>query len=515
MDNMNLFFRVRSILPDWKKIVIGLGMSFFVLYMLSNTRADPDLWGYLAFGRLFWETGGFPYQDVFAYVPTKEIWIYHEWLTGVLFYPIYKSWGGAGLQLLKYILGFLTAVLVYVAARERGARPFPILIALFCVSRLFAYGYSPVRAQVFTYLFFVLYLYILETSRRDKRWHRLWWLVPIQLVWSNLHGGFLAGPGLLVLYALGESLSGRTFRPYLILLVASGLVTLINPYGINYWKYIIEAVSMDRRNIWEWHSMLRLMREGHPSIVYVDMLSMLILSSVFLFWRRKRDLTDIIVLATTAYLGVTHFRHHVFFLLAAAVYMPLVFTVFFNNLETHQQVVQFRHVLKGTAPLLFPACFAAFFGYHYFARSPLALETPPRQNKEDTSMVYYPIGAVEYIKTNDLSGNILPVFGWGEFILWTLYPSCRVGMDGRYETVYPEDLCKEYWEFHYGEDSWRTFLYKYPHDMIVVKTNSRTHKLLQNEPGWKEAYADIGCVLLLKERTGNDPGAHAKKRGQP
>jgi hypothetical protein len=211
-------------------------------------------------------------------------------------------------------------------------------------------------------------------------------------------------------------------------------------------------------------------------------------------------LTDVIVLATTAYLGVTHFRHQVFFLLAAAVYMPLVFTALFNNIETQAPVAKLRSALKGTATLLLPAFFAAYFGYNFFARSPLALETPPRQNEEDTTRVYYPIGAVDYIKTNDLEGNILPVFGWGEFIIWTLYPSCRVGMDGRYETVYPDDLCKEYWDFHFGKDSWRTFLTKYPHDMIVVKTNSRTRKLLENEPGWKEAYSDVGCALFLKER---------------
>jgi hypothetical protein len=162
--------------------------------------------------------------------------------------------------------------------------------------------------------------------------------------------------------------------------------------------------------------------------------------------------------------------------------------------------MRLRHILKGTAFLLLSACFAVFFGYRYFARSPFALETPPRQNEEDTSRVYYPIGAVDYIKAHDLKGNILPVFGWGEFIIWTLYPSCRVGMDGRYETVYADDLCKEYWDFHFGEDTWRTFLYKYPHDMILVKTKSRTHNLLQNEPGWKEVCADVGCALFLRKK---------------
>jgi len=47
-------------------------MITVILYSLSTTTADPDLWGYLAFGRLFWGQGGFPYLDVFAYVPTLK-----------------------------------------------------------------------------------------------------------------------------------------------------------------------------------------------------------------------------------------------------------------------------------------------------------------------------------------------------------------------------------------------------------------------------------------------------------
>lgn len=85
-----------------------IGMLFiYVLNGLSSTLADPDLWGYLAFGRLFWESGKFPYQDVYSYVPTLNPWVYHEWLTGVVFYPLYVKTGGIGLQLLKYLVALL------------------------------------------------------------------------------------------------------------------------------------------------------------------------------------------------------------------------------------------------------------------------------------------------------------------------------------------------------------------------------------------------------------------------
>ena len=70
-------------------------------------------------------------------------------------------------------------------------------------------GFSPVRAQVFTYCFFATSVYLLERARISQRWGGLWLLVPLQVLWCNLHGGFLAGLGLMGLYALGEGLSRR------------------------------------------------------------------------------------------------------------------------------------------------------------------------------------------------------------------------------------------------------------------------------------------------------------------
>jgi hypothetical protein len=102
------------------KVLFGLLIILVALNTLARTVADPDLWGYMAFGRLFWETGRFPYQDIFAYVPTLKIWVYHEWLTGVLFFPIYRALGAAGLQLLKFTLGLTTVWFIYLTAGGEG-----------------------------------------------------------------------------------------------------------------------------------------------------------------------------------------------------------------------------------------------------------------------------------------------------------------------------------------------------------------------------------------------------------
>ena len=53
--------------------LFSLLMLLVILNALSGTVADPDLWGYMAFGRLFWETGGFPHHDTSTYVPTLKV----------------------------------------------------------------------------------------------------------------------------------------------------------------------------------------------------------------------------------------------------------------------------------------------------------------------------------------------------------------------------------------------------------------------------------------------------------
>ena len=123
--------------------------------------------------------------------------------------------GEKALQLLKYTAGLSTAGIIYFASLKRGATPTASLFGLFVsFTYVCSSGYAPVRAQVFTYLFFALSLHVLETARREDKWNILWWLVPVQILWCNLHGAFLAGLGLIVLYALGEGLSRQRFWPY-------------------------------------------------------------------------------------------------------------------------------------------------------------------------------------------------------------------------------------------------------------------------------------------------------------
>ncbi len=481
------------------KAAAWLFMIPFMLYWFSSAIADPDLWGYLAFGRLFWGQKPFPYLDVFAYVPTLKPWVYHEWLTGVVFYPLYRTLGAPGLQVLKYALGLATIGGLYLTARRRGAGLLPTVLILGFSLAGMSLGYRGMRAQVFTFFFFTVCLYLLETARLSGQGRRLWLLVPIQIVWCNLHGGFLAGLGLVFLYALGEALSRRPCRAYLGWFLLAGLATLINPYGLKYWSYLARAVTMPRPEITEWASIFAGYHYGFmQGQEFFYFLALAAVAVCLAWWTRWREFTPALVLLCTLYLAVTHNRHRVFFALAFGAYMPLLLTAYCRELKTRPGVMAWINRLGWKIPALGLLLLSAFCAYRLVSRHPLQLEVPPYPALGTQNAMYYPVGAIDYLERRHLSGKLLVWFDWGEYCLWRLYPQCRVAIDGRYETVYPAQVTKEYFDFLMARPGWRHFLEHYPPDLILIELRSRPYALLSGDPEWLQVYADPGSVLFRR-----------------
>jgi hypothetical protein len=499
--------KCRDIIVTHSPVVWGAALFFMVVALerLTCTTPDVDLWGYMAFGRLFWETGSFPYRDIFAYLPTIDPFIYHEWLTGVLLYPIYTYTGAAGVQFLKYCLGLSAVGLVYLTARLRGAEPLPAICGLFLVQSFLALGYSPVRAQAFTIAFFGLSLYLLERARKTGHWRQLWVLIPVQVVWANLHGGFVAGLGLVALYALGELISRRPFLPYIKVLLVAVPATLINPYGLEYWHYLAAALAMPRPEITEWVSAYQAYQRGvffkEFLIFFLVAFSALAIIIRTHWWQP----TPILLLALTFFLGFRHLRHQVFFFLLIGAYLPGPLTYYFQAMRTDPKLQALKNIgrrLGWQMPAFAVATVVVYYSYLIVGQEPLRFRLPPIPSQGKTS-VHYPTGAVAYIQARGLSGNMLTEFNWGEYLIWSLYPRCRVSLDGRFEAVYASTVYQEYFDFLYARPRWRQFLEKYPPDLILIDRRNKIYTLIKAEPSWQQVYQDAGSALFLRRSSSN------------
>jgi len=292
---------------------------------------------------------------------------------------------------------------------------------------------------------------------------------------------------------VGESLSGKKFVPFVMILFLVTLVTLINPYGIEYWKHMIHAISMPRPEINEWMSALAALKINFQVVPIVTFILLSTICLLFLIFYRRRYFTEMLIVAVISYLGYKHVRHTIFLGIVFGAFLPVILSELSNAYSIKRY---FFNWLSWVSPILL----AVFFlSTHWLIHKSISVYMVPSFDIT-ASYSHYPIGALKWMGKNNFQGKVLPFFGWGEFLMWSCYPNCKVAMDGRYEAVYPENVYKEYFDFLMGREGWQIFLNKYPHDLVLIIPNTRIHLLMLKETSWKMAYSDSGCVLFIRKK---------------
>jgi hypothetical protein len=478
-------------------------ISIFILswvYALSFNAMDWDLPARLTVGKIFFQTGSVPAHDFLSYTPTKPLWIDHEWGSGVIFYFLADRFGDIGLMLLKvfgiFIVLFLISKTVELNSSKKNFH-LNLFFYLLVFYGMFA-GFSfTVRCQMFTFMFFALWIYILERIRHGE--NRLLWVFPVtMLIWANLHGGFVAGLGLLLMYTAGEFLNKKSFKKYIYILVPTVLITLINPYGTDYWVYLADALTMHRNTILEWKNSIL----DFPVFKwwgYKLLLAVSIISALHRFavseQKFKIDYVKLFVLAVTAYLSVKHVKHQAFFAITAGCFLYYDFYGIFYRIGEifAEKTGKIGRIVLEKAKLTKDAIlYGAIIlcGSFFIAYTPVYIDI--KENE-------YPVGAIEFIKANELSGNLLALFHWGSYAAWKLYPSCLIAIDGRYEEVYSNEMYGMLYNFYNNKNkNWAEFIKKYHTDMILIEKNSRSAVALLLDPHWKRVYYDNKSVLFVR-----------------
>lgn len=438
-----------------RSIAFALSLVLYaVLLLFTFHEADEDLWGRMAAGRLTMSEGRVPEKDVFAYVPTKPLWVDHEWLSGAVFYEIHRAWGGTGLLALRAALGVGAMALLLHAAR--GASPWTLTLLSLAAWPLLAQGFnSVVRAQAFTFLFFALTLFVLERGKGRLA------LVPLVALWANFHGGFVLGPLLLLGYGF--------YRLAAACLTAS----LLNPYGIEYWRYLGGALLMPRPEIVEW-------RSADLSGIGDLQIQGALLLIVILVWERRPRPAHLVALGGAALASLLHVR-----------FAPLLGMVIVVTLGSSWEAVfrKRRHALAVGAMVL-ALSLVAIGGAVAWLRRDLSLQMRVPADR-------YPVAAVERLK--DERGNLAVFFNWGEYALYHLYPGVLVSIDGRYETVYPEEVVQANWDFTRGAPGSERFLDTYPADIALYPRDTGAARWLAGASNWDLLLEDGFFVLYRRE----------------
>ena len=241
----------------------------------------------------------------------------------------------------------------------------------------------------------------------------------------QIHGGVVAGLGLLGMYAVGEFLNKKPCSKYLITLAISLPLLLINPWGYKYTKFLLMANTMKRPYIVEWWGLFSKFYLFKQIKFKLFMLVLTITESIYIFkeiksdniknWYNKADKVKYIVILSTMYLAISHVKLLPFFAISAICFMYEDFYKLIENIKLPHWKNRMIYII-----LLFISIFTL---------SSKNFSVP-------VGMDAYPVKEVEFIKANNIKGNILTNFGYGSYVSYKLYPQNKIFMDGRYEEVY-------------------------------------------------------------------------------
>jgi len=168
--------------------------------LFARTVADPDLWGHLRFGQDLLRTGQVIRPDPYSYMTGDQMWIKHEWLAEGIFALTYRAAGSQGLIGLKLLAALSICGLIYACLRDLHLAPLRAWILVLLGTIPIYLGLATVRPHLFTYICFALLFMLWQAERGRFQW--LWGLPLLFVLWPNLHGGFLAGVGILLHWLL-------------------------------------------------------------------------------------------------------------------------------------------------------------------------------------------------------------------------------------------------------------------------------------------------------------------------
>lgn len=228
-----------------------------------DALSDPDVWWHMRLGDWILAGHRIPTTELFSYTAQGNPLTAHEWLSDTVFALLN---GGGGLLLVALFVGVACwsgFVAIAIRAAQRGAGPIAMALGL----ALGAKAAEPVlgtRPQVFTFVLLCWTLWLADSYLR-KGGRRIWLLPAVFLLWANLHAGFIAGLGVLVLVVLGEVIkrwlhspaaaTRERLRVLLLCIGASALAACVNPSGPSLYHFALTVSTTEgQKGIVEWLS---------------------------------------------------------------------------------------------------------------------------------------------------------------------------------------------------------------------------------------------------------------------
>lgn len=418
--------------------------------------------------------------DDFTYTIFGQPWVNQQWASGVILAAIYGIAGWRGLLFLRAILVATAFGGTFHQTRKMGANPLVAgALVLVCLETAVAVpGTLALRSQLLAVPLFLAALWVIK-DRRNKS-SRLLLLIPIGIIWANVHGSFLLLTALVGLAFAGDLLSRRyrAARWSGALTIITLVTPLATPWGIGTYRYVAHLISAPivRQVIGEWLPLWH-QTVGWPMFLIVNAALFLVVA-----WKRSRTPTfeELLALLVFTALAVFSARNVLWW----ALMVPPIIAGLLGHIEMERGNLQ-------RASLIATALFVVLIGFGMFRV--ITTQPPGALLSENASP-----GITSAVGRLARNGSRIFAGSWGGWFEVEV-PGVPMFVDSRAE-IFPNHIWEEYYEVTTGRPGFQEVFDQWGIDAVVLER--RQHALairtMEHTPSWITYYQDSQGVVFVR-----------------
>lgn len=478
--------------------------AFFAAVVLPRATlpmADGDAWWHIHAGEEILATGRVPDANAWTIAGEGYRWTSQDWLSNVGMAVLFDAgpWG-VGLLSLAFGLAVVAAFgLLWHAIGRRAPIGWLARLLWLTAGLVVAGPIIGIRVQTLDLLMTAATVWVLWSMRG---W-RLLLLVPIALLWVNLHAGwvmlFLLGGAQLVGGIADRWLAPRAERtpaaPLLVALLASAAALAANPNGLAIYAYPFETAAIGAHRVFlvEWSPPNLASFEGAASVAF---LLGVVAPTLGLGWRTMRT-ADVLWLIGLATLTIGAVRFALFLgpvgAALAAVHLGPVISASAPGRALSPVLRRWSLPPRNRAGRL---ANAALVGVVVATGIGLAAVRAAPATQAPAIAASVPIGAAGWLAEHRPRARIFNTYAWGGYLSRRL-PEARVYIDGRSD-IYGDALIRRYADALNLSTDPSALLDEAGIDVALLRPGAPLATWLASRAEWERAYADDISVVYAR-----------------
>jgi hypothetical protein len=485
--------KFKLIIPSIAGIIFILLLFTLALSTPSTLLLDGDTGMHVRTGEYILNNLSVPEHDIFsATVPSRQ-YVAYEWLSQVCMALVHRVGGLTGIVVLfSFLIAFTYYLLFRILKKENGNIVITILVALLVIAASSVHWLA--RPHMFSILLFIIWYYILDLYQYKNK-NYLYILPLIMIIWVNLHGAFILGFMLCGIYLLGNIIqmlwvnepvqniykakAKYIFFIMIFLLIAS----ILNPNGV---KGLLQPLTVISDKFLVNHISEYLSPDFHNSNCFPFQMLLLFMIVILFFSKREKNIIEIALVVLFTAMALYSIRNIPF---CAIIIAPVL--VRHDDSIIYENKPEKGLCVRDCLWLILPSLIV----------TGLAVNRNIRHQFDESIK---PVYAVEFLKTQNLQGNMFNEYDFGTYIIYSAYPQYKVFIDGRAEMYGPERF-KDYYRIQKVRPGWEKILEKYNVNFMIINNDSTLSKFLLADNNWKLIYSDAVSDIFIKNIAQNKP----------